>query len=103
MTGINHRMIQLARESRGMSQTDLAKQTNIPQPKLSRIEAGNIVEIQDDVVEVIASALNYPKSFFAQDYKVYPPNIHYRKREVIDQKSLLKADALMNIYRFNIQ
>ena len=103
MPNVNHRMIQLARESRGLSQTDLSKKTKIPQPKLSRIEGGFSSEVEADVIKILAAELNYPESFFSQDYKVYPPNIHYRKRETIDQKSLLRADAIMNIYRFNLQ
>jgi len=103
MPQINHRMIQLARESRGMSQTDLSKKTRIPQPQLSRIEGGSMPDIEARIIKTLSEELNYPESFFTQDYKVYPPNIHYRKRETIDQKSLLRADALMNIYRFNIQ
>jgi Zn-dependent peptidase ImmA (M78 family)/transcriptional regulator with XRE-family HTH domain len=103
MPHVNHRMIQLARESRGLSQTDLSKKTKIPQPRLSRIEGGNMQDVEAEVLKAIATELNYPESFFNQDCNIYPPNIHYRKRETIDQKSLLRADALMNIYRFNLQ
>jgi Zn-dependent peptidase ImmA (M78 family) len=103
MPHINHRMIQLARESRGLSQTDLSRMTRIPQPKLSRIEGGSVPDVEAEVIQILAKQLNYPESFFGQHYNVYPPNIHYRKRETIDQKSLLRADALMNIYRFNLQ
>lgn len=102
MDKINRKMIQLARESRGKNQTELAKLIGIPQGNLSRIERGDI-GVTKEILAKISTTLKYPVSFFYQSFEVYPPNIHYRKRITLNQKTLLKADAIMNIYRFNLQ
>lgn len=102
MDKINYKMIQLARESRGKNQTELAEIIDIPQGNLSRMERGE-VGVKEEILEKMSVALQYPKTFFTQQNEIYPPNIHFRKRATLDQKTLLKADAIMNIYRFNIQ
>ena len=95
-------MIELARLSRGINRSELAELTNISQSNISRMELGHI-GISDQAIDSISKALNYPLEFFTQKINLYPPNIHYRKREIISQKILQKADALMNIYRIHIE
>ncbi len=99
---INHKMIPLARESRGINQLELSKLLEIPQSNLSRIERGEL-GVKKEVLKEMSAVLKYPESFFFQRTEIYPPNTHYRKRASLDHKTLAKADALMNIYRFNIQ
>lgn len=98
---INPRMISLARESRGLTQTELAKKMGIAISSVSRLEFGYIDA--DDSLDLLSDVLNYPKSFFSQTFQIQPPNIHYRKRLTLSPKIIRKADALMNIYRGNIE
>ena len=95
-------MIQLARESRGYTQTELAEKMEIPQGNLSRMERGDI-GIKDEHIEKICSILNYPLDFFYQTKQISTSDTHYRKAITIDQKTKLKAEALMNIYKFNVE
>ncbi len=99
---MNHKMIQLARESRGYTQTELADKLNIPQGNLSRMERGDL-GVKDEHLNNIAEQLNYPKEFFALTNQICTTDTHYRKAITIDQKSKLKAEALMNIYKFNVE
>lgn len=102
MNKINPKMIQLARESRAYTQSFLAEQLDIPQGNLSRIENGDI-GVKDELLQSICTILNYPKDFFYQTNQICPADTHYRKTITIDQKTKLQAEALMNIYKFNIE
>lgn len=99
---VNHRMITIARESRGLTQAELADRLQIPTSSLSRIEFGSL-SMRDVVFEKMCEELTYPSDFFSQSFSINPPNIHYRKRVTLSAKIIRKADALMNIYRANIE
>ena len=101
MDKLNDKMIVLARESRGLTQTELSKLLEIPQGNLSRIERGD-VGLTEQNLENLSKVLNYPKEFFFQTNKICIPDTHYRKAAILDQKTKLKAEAIMNIYMFNI-
>ena len=51
------------REMRGFSQSQLAKQTGIKQPTLSRLEGGIAKEMRSDAVARLASALGVTSDF----------------------------------------
>ena len=97
MSDLNPRMITLARESRGLSQTALARSSGITQGALSKAERGNI-EPSDKVIDKIAAALDYPVSFFMQDRRIEDlPPAFYRKRKTIPRKVLKQIVAKINI------
>jgi len=98
---INPKMITIARESRGLSQTELAKKIGVSVSNISRMEIGHIADIPS--LDKLSTVLNYPKGFFYQHFSIQPPNVHYRKRLTLSPKIIRKADALMNIYRGNIE
>jgi len=95
-------MISLARESRGLTQTELASLINIPQGNLSRMERGDI-PLKDVNLENVCRVLKYPDSFFYQTNQICVPDTYYRKAVSVDQKTKLKAEAIMNIYKFNVE
>lgn len=97
---LNYRTLALARESRGYSQTELAEEIGVPQSVISRLESGSL--LLDAYIKKISDKLQYPSEFFYQQFDIYPPNLHYRKRAVIPAKTKDKAEAMMNIYRANI-
>jgi Zn-dependent peptidase ImmA (M78 family)/transcriptional regulator with XRE-family HTH domain len=103
MTKINHRMIQLARESRGLTQSELAEKMKIPQGNLSRMERGDYIGFKDEHLDKFSTILNYPKEFFYQTNQIATSDTHYRKAIVLDQRTKLKAEAIMNIYKFHIE
>ena len=60
----NPKLLTLARETRGITQSQLAKSiSNLTQGNLSRMEKGILV-IPEDTLKNIADYLNYPSSFF---------------------------------------
>ncbi len=95
-------LIVLARESRGMSQLDLANKIGMSQQNMGKIESGDI-GIKEDVLESISNITQYPVSFFRQENEVYPEHLVYRKREKVAQSLLTPINAKANIARFNIQ
>lgn len=70
MKAINPEMIVLARESRGLTQKELAENIDITQGALSKIEKGLQTPLMENL-EKIAFKLNYPLSFFEQSNKVF--------------------------------
>jgi len=99
---INPRMISIARESRGLSQTELAKKMGVSISNVSRMEFGYIEKISESI-KILSDTLDYPVNFFSQTFLIQPPNVHYRKKLTLSPKIIRKADALMNIYRGNIE
>ena len=102
MNTINHKMITLARESRGLNQTEFAKKINTTQGNLSKIERDEAT-ISEELFDRICSELNYKPSFFYKQNPVLPVDTYYRKNRIIDQKTKLQAEALINIYKFCVE
>lgn len=99
----NYKMIVLARESRGLGQQELAEMIGTNAGNLSRIEKGTQT-IMQDMIEKICKALDYPLHFFKQEKEAMDlTSSYYRKKMQLPKKELLKAEAQMNIYGFNIE
>jgi len=97
---VNPEMVVLARESRGLTQQQLATRIGLEQYELSRIENGYLMDIPESVILKMSKALDYPKSFFYQGFRVYPLwENFYRKHKTASAKELKKVAALINIYR----
>ena len=93
----------LARESRGMLQSELAKITDISQAKISKMESG-ILEVSEENLEKIAEKLEYPESFFFEFSEVYPLGLHYfRKHKSIPGRQLKAIEAYVNLRRGEIE
>ena len=103
MTGaINPHMIVLAREARGLTQSELAEKIGMSPTNLSKIERSDI-GIQQDVLETISEVTLYPPQFFSQPGSIIPENLSYRKRSHVAQKLLTPINAKANIIRNHIQ
>lgn len=76
--------IKIARESRGLSQKELAKLVGLTQVSLSRMEKSDSI-IALPYVEKIGEALHYPISFFDKSFddKELQSSLFYRKRATI--------------------
>ncbi|MCZ6701892.1 MAG: ImmA/IrrE family metallo-endopeptidase [Ignavibacteria bacterium] len=99
---INPKMVILARESRGLSQSDLANKLDVHQGTLSRIENGEA--IANDLLNKMVSVLQYPREFFFEKAEMYPPGInYYRKHKTIPKKELDRIAAQIDIQRIHIQ
>jgi Zn-dependent peptidase ImmA (M78 family)/transcriptional regulator with XRE-family HTH domain len=95
----NPTMIILARESRGKTQSELAKdmENRVSQATLSKIEQC-LKDASEDVIREIAVATNYPVDFFYEDHYAYPPHmVYHRKRKSLTKSLQMKIDAETNI------
>lgn len=99
---INPRMLILARESRGLSQSELSKRLKISQGKLSKAEKGE-QSIKDITLIDLARELKYPEQFFFQDTPSAPvSHYYYRKKITIPKKVMAKMESTIKIFRINI-
>lgn len=103
MGRLNHHMLTLARDSRGLTQAELADQMVVRQGTLSKYETG-VLDAPEEFAEEAGRALGYPASFFFQPGRPYGfPPFHYRKRKKLSAKALGKIVAEMNIRRMHVQ
>src|SRR5579862_4391925 len=101
---VNPKMIVLARQSRGLTQSRLAIEAGIPQARISKIESG-MTEVGGETLTTLAKVLDYPGTFFYQQDELYGFDtsvLFHRKRESIGSKILDKVHALINIRRIHI-
>ena len=95
-----YKMITLAREIRGLTQTQLAKELpNTSQGNLSRMERGEL-NIPDETLKNISKILDFPINFFFKK-KVNTPisEFYYRKRKSIPKKKLSIMEAEFDLLR----
>jgi Zn-dependent peptidase ImmA (M78 family)/DNA-binding XRE family transcriptional regulator len=101
-TKLNPAMITIARESRGLAQSDLAPIVGISQPTAVRLEKDN-ANASEEVLQNLARTLRYPNSFFYRKGESQPLALSYRKRNIVAQKLMTKIEANINIYRLNME
>lgn len=95
----NADMLQIARESQGFTQTQLAKQIKKSQSHIANIEQ-NKVQPDEDVVNSMAEVLDFPAGFFYQKgdmVGIGMSTFFYRKRASTRVKSLRLLQAEINI------
>lgn len=99
----NPEMLILARESRSVTQGELAEKTGLNQSSISKFEQG-IKEIPDDRVRELADALGYPAAFFYEEGRRYgfgSPHVYHRKQEM-PSKQLRALEAITNVRAFEV-
>ena len=101
-TKLNPKMITVARESRGLSQLELAEKLSISTSHMSRLEQ-DFKEVGENHLNALSTVLNYPEEFFYQEGETLPPALALRKRNIVGQKILLPIEAQVNIYRLTIE
>ena len=96
-------MMELARCSRGFTQTDLARRIGVKQGTISKYEAG-LLEPPIDFLNELSSVLGYVTDFFFQTGRPYGmPPFHYRRRKKLGAKALSKIIAEINIRRMHLE
>ena len=99
---VNPNMILLAREARGLSQSDLAAKLHTYKANISRLEHGD-ANADDETLVALSEATNYPPQFFLQQGEILPVNLSYRKRKQVPAKLITPIEAHINIIRRHIQ
>ncbi|MCC7301110.1 MAG: ImmA/IrrE family metallo-endopeptidase [Bacteroidia bacterium] len=103
MTKVNPEMIVLARESRGLSQRELADRLGISPALLCQLEQSNR-SLSDDMVEKLEKELKYPQGFFGQEGEAYlTSTINFRKRLKVPRNLISSIEANIQVYRLNIE
>jgi Zn-dependent peptidase ImmA (M78 family)/transcriptional regulator with XRE-family HTH domain len=100
----NPSMLVLARESRGLTQTELAQLATVSQAMLSKVEAGAKLP-GEDLLSRLAEHLQYPVEFFSQGDTVFGPGLSeffHRKRQDVGVKLLAKVHAQVNVIRMHL-
>lgn len=99
----NPEMMVLARQSRGLTQLELAKKLQIAQGNVSKAETGYL-NPSEEMINDLAKVLGYNKKFFYQNFEIYPVGSHlYRKHKTLSSKVLEQISAKMNIWRQHIK
>ncbi|MBA3673364.1 MAG: ImmA/IrrE family metallo-endopeptidase [Chitinophagaceae bacterium] len=99
---LNPKMLTVARESRGLTQIELAEKLSLSPSNISRMEQ-DFIEITPANFTAIVGTLNYPEEFFYQEGETLPPALALRKRNIVAQKIMLPVEAQVNIYRLNVE
>jgi Zn-dependent peptidase ImmA (M78 family)/transcriptional regulator with XRE-family HTH domain len=100
----NNQLVVLGRESRGISQVEMANLLGVSQGKLSKIENG-LAGITPEELEQIAKTLRYPVSFFQRNEKTYGVGLsefYHRKRQSVPQKQLNKIYSRLEVRRMEV-
>ena len=98
----NRDMLRLARNARGLTQSETAGASGVTQAAISKIENGLEMPSQE-MIAAISCALRFPPEFFSQETKVHGlPQYHYRKRARLGVRILQKIEADINIQRIHI-
>lgn len=103
---INPDMLVLAREFRGLTQTQLAQKARLSQPKITRLESGLSNELTDDEIQRLAEALEFPFEFFFQkeDRIGYGSSAYfYRKKAKLTAADRKRIHAIVNMIRINMK
>lgn len=102
MAHFNHHMMMLARDSRGITQSELAALLGVGQGTVSKYESA-LADPPITFVEDVSRILRYRIEFFFETGRPYGmPPFHYRKRKKLSAKALARIVAEMNIRRLHI-
>jgi len=101
---INPEMVVIARESRGLTQSELARLLSVSQGKISKIEGG-FLGISGDMLQELSRVLDYPENFFTMTDPIVGFGVgmfYHRKRQSLSGGALGKIHAEMNIRRMQL-
>lgn len=102
MEKVNPRMVTLARESKGLTLGDLGDKMKFTAQMAWQLEQ-NYHNVNEDTLDALSKALNYPAGFFLQEGESIPLPLSYRKRSTVPAGMLAQIDAVVNIYRLNVE
>lgn len=105
MSRPNPEMLQVARESRGRTQQEVADAIGVTQGMLSKAES-DIAELPPDVMASVARFLGYPTALFYEADRVREVGsacLYHRKRKTLPAKTLKQIDAQMYVRNVNVR
>jgi Zn-dependent peptidase ImmA (M78 family)/transcriptional regulator with XRE-family HTH domain len=96
----NYELVTIAREAIGLTQKQLAELVKVEQGTISKIEKGLLSN--DDIVKKIADELDFPVTFFYQDWTPIRVEGHYRKKVSLPVKMVKECKAKMTLVEHHI-
>lgn len=106
MAQINHEMLILAREYRGLTQEELARNLLVSQAKIARIEGGLQSDIPDPLLDSMVEALSFPREFFSQEENRIgfgSSSYFYRKKAELTAADRKRIHGMVNILRIGLK
>ena len=104
VSDFNPQMLTLARNTRQLTKTQLAKLAGVSLPAVSRYEAGNLAITAERLSE-IAEFLDYPPRFFCRKPRLigsWGGSVFHRKQQKLPVKKLYEAHGLAETRRLEI-
>ena len=99
---VNHEMIVLARESRGLTQAQVATKIGVTQVTISKVEKG-LGQVSDVLLGGLIRHLDYPADFFYTPGYRYPPATPFhRKKMSLPKKIQYQLEAQANLRRLHV-
>ena len=96
-------MIAMARLATGLTQAQCAKQMGLSQTKLSKLEDGLTVFVDEAALERLSDESGYPIDFFAQPgSRVSLGDGFFRRRANVPARIFKRMEALINIKRMEL-
>lgn len=102
---IHSEMLVLARESRGLTQSEVARLLQLSQGEISKIETGLRLPA-DELLQRFVQLYRYPPEFFSLNDPIRSfgsPCVYHRKRQCTPDKVLRQLLALVNVRRIQIR
>lgn len=100
----NPRMVTLARQARGLTQSQLATKIATIQATVSKMEAG-VISISETDRESIGAALDFPPAFFTSENRVEGPGIPeflHRKKAKASVTALHQIHAIATVRQMHV-
>lgn len=100
----NPELLALAREARGLTQTELARRAGLAQGTVSKLENGLLEQPSEEAVAGLAGALLYPREFFFQEEPLASVGgLMFRRRLSLSPRQVRRLEAELNILRLQAQ
>jgi Zn-dependent peptidase ImmA (M78 family)/transcriptional regulator with XRE-family HTH domain len=102
---VNPEILVLARESRGLSQLELARAVRIAQGTISKYENG-LLQVSEADLSRIATFLDYDQQFFLQRARIYGLGSSFlfnRRRRTAPVRIQKRVQAQVNILRLQVE
>lgn len=103
---INGQMVILAREFRGMTQTELARKIHVSQATVARIEAEFETDVEELRVQTLTSALSVTEAFLQNSdhlIGVGSSAYFYRKKAKLSAADMKRIHAVVNLLRMHLK
>ncbi|WP_328977225.1 XRE family transcriptional regulator [Streptomyces canus] len=94
-------MVTLARESRGMTMSELAARAGVTPSLISKVELGQR-EMSEETAKSVADSLDYPVEILSWMEPIYgfgSSSFYHRKQQSLPQKTLRQVQAFVNFQR----